>query len=66
VNLTPLSLLLDASSINTELTVTGDCIFDSDGSFGGIGAMISGGSQECTIVNTIEIFQGTVPGVPEI
>ena len=55
---------LDATSIVTDTSATGDCtpnlnanqIFED-----ATGTMTSGGSQECTLINNIIIFGGTVP-----
>lgn len=64
VNLQPLANLLDAESTNVELTVTGDCIYDTDPpAIGGIGSITSSGSQVCKLINTIEINGGTVPPI---
>jgi hypothetical protein len=56
---------LNAASVSVQATdATGDCTFENVGGTLAEGTMTSGGSQECTIVNTIFIQDGTVPGAP--
>ena len=45
--------------------VTGDCDFTGGTSVVATGIITAGESQECTIINTVEIIGGTVPGAPE-
>jgi hypothetical protein len=55
---------MGAQSIIQTTTATGDCTpnFSVNNVFiDATGTMTSGGSQECTIVNTVNIFDGTVP-----
>jgi len=55
------------ASVSIDSTgVIGDCTFENIGGTLAEGTMTSGGSQECIIINTVFIQNGTVPGVPEI
>jgi hypothetical protein len=58
---------LGATSVITTTTATGDCTpnFGPNQNFlSATGTMDSGGSQTCTLVNTVSIFGGTVPSSP--
>jgi len=55
---------LGATSVITTTTATGDCTpnFGVNQNFlSASGTMTSGGSQECTLINTVTITGGTVP-----
>lgn len=58
---------LSASFVTTQPTgATGDCSYRNEIANLVDGIMTSGDSQVCTIINTIFITNGTVPGTPEI
>ncbi|TVP41416.1 hypothetical protein [Candidatus Nitrosocosmicus arcticus] len=55
---------LSATSIITTTTATGDCTANlgpNQNFLSASGTMTSGGSQECTLINTVTINGGTVP-----